>query len=179
MVRSAETTDSHLLQRVLDDASGSTNAMIFGDDAGRLLSAHRVYLGFVDEHVVGCVMASVDATSALIHNLAVSQQHRNRGHATTLVQSVMAHLNDPVDRTYWAAADPTNPSAVKRFHLLGFVPYQDGIARDMILMVREAGRPLVMESTTRRDALRQASSIASTTRTTLAEHEGTASNDPI
>ena len=163
---------------MLDDASGSTNALIFGDGAERLLSMHRVYLGFVDDHVVGCVMASVDATSALIHNLAVSQQHRNQGHATTLVKSAMAHLDDPVDLTYWAAADAANPSAIKRFHMLGFVPYRDDVARDIILMVREAGRPITEFVTTRRGPTLQTSSVPSST-TSLNESKGTASNDRV
>lgn len=175
MVRVAVPADVHLLQQVLDDASGESNASIYGDNAYRLLLSHEVYLGFVDKVVVGCVMASADSSSAIIHNLAVSEQYRNRGHATTLVRSAMTYLNEPIERTYWAAADPANPSAVKRFHMLGFVPYQEHDARDVILMVRQPGQPVISAGTRRRDPSRE-TSVAST-RTWPPSAGSLASND--
>jgi N-acetylglutamate synthase-like GNAT family acetyltransferase len=123
---------------VLDAASGESDALIFGESARDLLQAHDVYLGFVDGAPVGCVMVSRSLDTLLIHNLAVAEQYRNCGHATTLVRAVIAAQEHSPPSTYWAAVDPSNPSAVKRFHLLGFVPFDDGCARPLILMMRRS-----------------------------------------
>lgn len=176
-MREAEITDAAALQRVLDEASGESNASIHGDGAASLLSIHRVYLGFVEEAVVGCVMATVYDGMAIIHNLAVSMRYRNRGHATTLVKSAMYLLNQPTELTYWAAADPGNPSAVKRFHTLGFSSHQDNEPREVILMVRRPGPLSIDLATLHRSVPPRPTLGFGAPRTTANGFPATASND--
>lgn len=137
LVRLAGSGDEDPLQRVLDESSGQMAAAIFGHGAADLLVSYNVYLGYIGDVPIGCVMADVECDVAIILNLAVCETHRNRGHASTLVLAAMAHMDQPGRRTYWTATDPGNPSAARRFHLLGFRTVAEEGPNGLTLMVRE------------------------------------------
>lgn len=120
-VRLADLSDLPHLQVVLDGAAGTVGAHVHGSSAAQLLTENHVYLGFLGEAPVGCVMATLDPP-VVLHCLSVVVDKRNQGHAGSVLGEAILHLDETVAPLfYWAAVDPLLPSAEQRFAQLGFV----------------------------------------------------------
>jgi hypothetical protein len=119
-VRKAVTKDYQLLQTVLDGSLGIAGATVYGMAADELIDHNHVYLAFLAEHPVACVMAT-QSEPIVWHCLHVEPMVRRLGHAGTLLSVAIGQLDETDEpRAYWTAVDPARQSGVDRCLSLGF-----------------------------------------------------------
>lgn len=118
-VREAFAEDHTLLQSVLDGSVGVSGARVYGMAADELLRHNRVYMAFLADRPMGCVMATL-AEPMVLHCLHVVPEHRRKGYAGTLLSSAILDMDETRPVTFWTAVDPARRSGVERCLSLGF-----------------------------------------------------------
>lgn len=147
-VRRAVPDDRAILQMILDGSFGGTGSRVHGLGVDDLLHQNRVYLAFVNERPMGCVMATL-TDPMILHCMHVLPEHRRAGHAGAMLTTAIGHIDKTTPVEFWTAVDPARKSGVERCRSLGFLELAvdftelSAALSGMCVMVRPAppGRP--------------------------------------
>lgn len=75
----------------------------------------------------GSLWVKLYKESFIIRNVFVSEEHRNKGIGTRMVQSILNHLK-PKNKDIFLYVDPLNKSAISVYEKLGFKKIKKGAA---------------------------------------------------
>jgi len=129
------------LEAVLEAADAERVSALTEFDAADLLAEQDVFIAYVADEPIGCIMA-MSGPITVIHGLFVVPAQRGRGYGCELIRAALpAFEQSDVRREYWTAIEARNDGARERFIRFGFslVPElsDDGIQ----LMTRRRGHP--------------------------------------